>query len=432
MTLSHPLNRQTVEDLRARCADEPDDIENWLTLGRRLVDLERYEEAEEALGKIFEEGRFFSFKKGRPRLRFKSLFGFFKNKLLFARAYSDMAMISLHQGNMAEAERRLILAMTEFEKAGEDEEYARAANRLGMVYRLAGAFESAEEMHGRAKDIAKKRNMPRLMAETLGNLGMVYEGKDRFEAALEHHLAALEIYTTLPECAFEAACVKRQTGLACLRAGDPDRAEAYLFKALKDFERAGSFVFQSRLYNDLALLAQIKGDMDAAVETARRAVAAADRAEDGNEKADNRVLLACIEMECGKQDDALEPMLKQAIRHYRAADLKAQLANACSTLGLFHLRRGEWKKADSLFRDSLHQEEILHRTFGMASDWGNLGLIARKTGDDVKAAEYWSKAAALFEQGGNTEMAEKFKSLCRDVQSGSSNNSSSGMTGVSS
>ena len=191
-------------------------------------------------------------------------------------------------------------------------------------------------------------------------------------------------------------------------------------------------MFQSRLYNDLALLAQIKGDMDAAVETARRAVTAADLSEDGNEKADNRVLLACIEMECGKQDDALEPMLKQAIRHYRAADLKAQLANACSTLGLFHLRRGEWKKADSLFRDSLHQEEILHRTFGMASDWGNLGLIARKTGNDVKAAEYWSKAAALFEQGGNTEMAEKFKSLCRDVQSGSSSNSSSGMTGVSS
>lgn len=416
MNPSRRLNGEIIKNYRVICNAEPDNIENWLILGRCLVEAERYEEAEEALTKIFEDGRFFSFKNGRPRLRFKTLFRFSKNKLLFARAYSDMAMIALYRGNMAEAERQLTLAMSEFEKAEDDAEYARAANRLGMVYRLAGAFESAEEMHYRARDIAKRRGWDDLLAETLGDLGMVYEGKDRFSVALECHEEALKLYERDPKRAFEAACQKRQIGLCRLRANDLDGAEKSLKLALKDFQNPDSFLFQSRLYNDLALVLQAKGDLDEAVKTAKRAVEAADLSEDGTEKADNRVLLACLEMERGNIGDELEPLLKEAVACYKAADQKTPLANAYSTLGLFHLRRGEWDAADSLFRDSLRLEEMLHRSFGMASDLGNLGLIAQKRGNAAKAAEYWHKAAVLFEEGGNEEMAEKFKSLCKEIR----------------
>lgn len=417
MIPSRRINQEIIKNYRIICNAEPDNIENWLTLGRCLVEDEQYDEAEKALTKIFEEGRFFSFKNGRPRLRFKTLFGFFKNKLLFARAYSDMAMISLYQGNMAEAERRLTLAMCEFEKAKDDDEYAKAANRLGMVYRLAGAFESAEEMHYRAKDIAKKLNKNALLAETLGDLGMVYEGKDRFLVALEHHKESLKLYEADPNRAFEAACQKRQIGLCCLRANDFDQALIYLNASLDDFKNLGSYVFQSRLYNDLALVYQAQGDLDTAVEIAEKSVKAADLSQDGTEKADNRVLLACLEMARENLKDELESLLKDAVEYYKSADLKTQLANACSTLGLFYLRRKDWKQADSLFRDSLHLEEMLHRSFGMASDFGNLGLIAQKTGNHAKAAEYWHKAAVLFEEGGNDEMAEKFKTLCEEAKS---------------
>lgn len=416
MNPAHRLNREIIKNYRVICNAEPDNIENWLILGRCLVETEQYEEAELALTKIFEEGRFFSFKKGRPQLRFKTLFRFFKNKLLFARAYSDMAMIALYQGNMAEAERRLTLAMAEFEKAEDDAEYARAANRLGMVYRLAGAFESAEEMHYRARDIAKKYGWNVLLAETLGDLGMVYEAKDRFSVALDCHEEALKLYERDPKYVFEAACQKRQIGLCRLRANDLNGAEKSLTLALNHFKECGSFLFQSRLYNDLALVRQAKGNLDEAVKAAELALNAADLSEDETEKADNRVLLACLEMERGNLDDKLEALLTEAVARYKAADQKTPLANAYSTLGLFYLRRGEWKQADGLFRDSLRLEEILHRSFGMASDLGNLGLIARKTGNIAKAAEYWHKAAVLFEEGGNAAMAEKFKSLCREAK----------------
>lgn len=220
---------------------------------------------------------------------------------------------------------------------------------------------------------------------------MVYEGKDRFLVALEHHKESLKLYETDPNRAFEAACQKRQIGLCCLRANDFDQALIYLNASLDDFKNLGSYVFQSRLYNDLALVYQAQGDLDTAVEITEKSVKAADLSQDGTEKADNRVLLACLEMARENLKDELETLLKDAVEYYKSADLKTQLANACSTLGLFYLRRKDWKQADSLFRDSLHLEEMLHRSFGMASDLGNLGLIAQKTGNHAKAPNTGTK-----------------------------------------
>lgn len=107
-----------------------------------------------------------------------------------------------------------------------------------------------------------------MLAETLGDLGMVYEGKDRFLVALEHHKESLKLYEADPNRAFEAACQKRQIGLCCLRANDFDQALIYLNASLDDFKNLGSYVFQSRLYNDLALVYQAQGDLDTAVEIA--------------------------------------------------------------------------------------------------------------------------------------------------------------------
>ena len=116
MNQSYILTREVIENYRLICRQEPRNIENWLILGRCLVDIQQYDEAEEALTKIFEEGRFFSFKEGTPRLRLAALLHWRRNRLFFAQAYADMAMISLNQGNLAESERLLTMALAVFEK----------------------------------------------------------------------------------------------------------------------------------------------------------------------------------------------------------------------------------------------------------------------------------------------------------------------------
>lgn len=409
MNQSYILTREVIENYRIICAQDPKNIENWLILGRCLVDIQHYDEALDALTKIFEEGRFFSFKNGVPRLRLFSLIRWRRNRLLFAKAYADLAMISLHQGNLAESERLLTMALAVFEKENEDFEYARAANRLGMVYRLAGAFESAEEAHYRAKNLAEKHQWNAVLAETLGNLGMVYEGKDRFDLALEHHVEALTLLNQTSKHAYEAACLQRQIGLCCLRKGEIEQSLNAFQKSFKSFEEQKETIMQSRLLNDMTLAYKAAGNVEKALETAEKSVLFAEKSEDGFELAANRLLYGGLRVERDDVGAETEQILMQALNFFKEKKKKAENANAAAMLGLLHLRRDEWDKAESFFKDSMHIEEMLHRSLGLASDYSNLGLIAQKKGQKQRAAEYWYKASLLFEQSGDRTSAEYFK-----------------------
>lgn len=409
MNQSYILTQEIIENYRIICQWESCNIENWLILGRCLVDVQRYDEAQEALMKIFEEGRFFSFKNGVPRLRLSSLWHWRRNRMFFAQAYSDLAMVSLNQGNLAESERQLTMALAVFEKDKNDFEYARAANRLGMVYRLAGAFESAEEAHYRAKNLAKKHQWTAILAETLGNLGMVYEGKDRFDLALEQHIDALNLLQRDEKHSFEAACLQRQIGLCYLRKGACDQALKALEVCFHAFEKQQDRIMQSRILNDMTLAYQTIGDDEKALETAEKSVQAAMESQDGFELAANRLLYGSLKVEQNNTDEKTEELLLQALAFFKEKDKRAENANAAAMLGLLYLRRGEWDQAESYFKDSMHIEERLHRSLGLASDFSNLGLIAQKKGQNQKAAEYWYRAALQFENSGDKKSAEYFK-----------------------
>lgn len=409
MNQSYILTQEIIENYRLICQNDPEEIENWLILGRCLIDLQRYDEAEKALMKIFEEGRFFSFKNGVPRLRLTSLLHWRHNRLAFAKAYTDMAMISLNQGNLAESERLLTMALAVFEKEKNDSEYARAANRLGMIYRLAGAFESAEEAHYRAKKLAQQHHWDFVLAETLGNLGMVYEAKERFDLALDHHQEALDLFEKNEKYRFEAACMLRQMGLCLLRKGDFQQAHLIFQKALDAFKKQDDLLFQSRILNDITLVYQAQKNDQMALETAKKAVMTAVQSQDGFETAANKLLYAGLKLEANPQDAEIEELLFSALAFFKEKNKKAENANAAAMLGLTYLRRKEWDKAESYFKDSVHIEEMLHRSLGLASDYSNLGLIAEKKGQLQKAAEYWLKAAAFFENSGDDASAEYFK-----------------------
>ena len=415
MNQSYILTREVIENYRLICRQEPRNIENWLILGRCLVDIQQYDEAEEALTKIFEEGRFFSFKEGTPRLRLTALLHWRRNRLFFAQAYADMAMISLNQGNLAESERLLTMALAVFEKENNDYEYARAANRLGMVYRLAGAFESAEEAHWRAKKLAERHGWTFILAETLGNLGMVYEGKERFDLALDYHREAMALFNKDKRYGFESACMQRQIGLCCLRRGSLQEAWDIFGEALNAFKKQNDLLFQSRILNDMTLVCRAQGDEEKALATAQKAVLTALKSGDGFETAANKLLYAGLKVEKNPNDPEIEELLFPALAFFKEKNKKAENANAAAMLGLTYLRRGEWDKAESFFKDSLHIEEMLHRSLGLASDYSNLGLIAQKKGQLQKAAEYWLKASILFENSGDSASAEYFKNKTVDM-----------------
>lgn len=416
MNQSYISAKESIEKKRAACERSPDDVAAWLDLGRALVDANDFDSAGRALEKIFEAGRLFSFKNGVPRVRLSALRHYRRNRFLYAKAYADLAMISVRQANLAEAERLLTMALTVFEKESDDAEYARAANRLGLVYRLAGAFESAEEAHYRAKKIAEKHGWDDVLAETLGNLGMVYEGKDRFDLALEQHRAALALYEKGGEERLSgAACVLRQIGLCLLRKGDGGGALETFARAEKTFERIGDLRLQSLVLNETALAHQARGNADAALKAAKKALTVAGKSGDGFETARNKLLCAGLKTEKNPRDKSIDRLLTEAMDYFEKNGKKAELANAAAAFGLALLRRGDLDGAESRFRDSVRIEEMLRRSLGAASDYGNLGLIAQKKGQNEKAADYWRKAAFLFDQSGDADAAADFARRAAEV-----------------
>jgi Flp pilus assembly protein TadD len=69
-----------------------------------------------------------------------------------------------------------------------------------------------------------------------------------------------------------------------------------------------------------------------------------------------------------------------------------------------------------MHRKSLALEEELGHKEGMASDYGNLGLIYRTRGDLDTAEEMLRKALALFEQVGARPEVEKARRLIAELR----------------
>lgn len=404
MNQSLKMTAQLIENLRKIRDSEPDDIENRLDLGRALLTVGRYADAEKELRCVFDEGRFFSFRNSVPRIRFKTLFRWRENQIVYARAYADLALVSLNQANLAEAERLLTMALKVFEREGIDAEYYRAANSLGTVYRTAGMFDSALAFHSAAKKIAEKHGKTKETAETTGNIGMVYEADDRFDEALAAHGEALRLYESLG-LVFERACQHRQIGLCLLRAGRKDAAAAELRTALSLFEEDDDKVMQSRVLNDLTLTA----DGVEALAVALEALSRATESGDDLETAENALLYARLKLDEDPADPQIEALLLKSLDVFKSAGRQNETANASSTLGLLYLRRHRWEDAESRFKDSLYLEQRLHRAFGIASDCCNLGLIAANRNDPQRAEEYWSKAVRLFRENGDEDHAREFE-----------------------
>lgn len=401
------LNR-IIENYYKICARESKKPENWLTLGRALVDAGRFEEARKALEIIFESGRFFVFKKGLPRLRLHKLFNYRKNRRLFAQAYTDLAAVEINDGNLAVAQRQLLLAMREFEKDRSDKEYIRAAHFLGTLYRISAIYENAEEMFLNVQKIARENGWTLSLAEATGNLGLVYFAKEEFYQSLLYHQEAFTLYYG-EERFQDAAWQRRCMGICQMYLEKKEKTFRFLQEALHTFEETDNLLYQARLYADMALAAEKFDDLSQALTYAKSALLVARKSKDGNETAESRLLVARLKMANGCEDDSVRRLLFGALKHFQNAGKKDDLANTYSTLGLFYLHQGGFDKAEGFFKDSLRVEEQLNRSFGMASDYGNLGLVAMHRGDAQTAIDCFDKAYRLFKDGGNEELAADFE-----------------------
>ncbi len=88
------------------------------------------------------------------------------------------------------------------------------------------------------------------------------------------------------------------------------------------------------------------------------------------------------------------------------------MASAYGNLGLVYQTRGDLDKAEQMVRKALAIEEKSGRLEGMANQYGNLGLIYRKRGDLDKAEQMHKKSLEIEEKLGRLEgMASDYGNL---------------------
>jgi len=92
------------------------------------------------------------------------------------------------------------------------------------------------------------------------------------------------------------------------------------------------------------------------------------------------------------------------------------VASQYGNLGLIYRRRGDLEMAEQMHIKSLEIDQKLGRMEGMASNYGNLGAVCEQRGDVEKATEYWEKALELFKKIGMKPEIEKVQNWIDELK----------------
>ena len=113
--------------------------------------------------------------------------------------------------------------------------------------------------------------------------------------------------------------------------------------------------------------------------------------------------LACFNL---KNFDETEQKLRHLIDVANENETSFHIANAYSLLGMVFLNRGDLSRAKTFVEESARRELKNNRIDGLVSDYINLGLIAKQSGDDETAQKYFEQAKLCAEQTQDANLME--------------------------
>ena len=178
--------------------------------------------------------------------------------------------ISRHQYEQAEALYREALGIRE--ELGDRAGMAIVLNNLGIVHAAREEWQSAEEAYQRAASISREIGDRTGEASTLNGLASIHFCLRRWDEAERTLRAALEVWRELGDRLGEAKALNNLG--AVLQALEKwEEAERCLEESLAIRRQMGDCAGEGATLTRLANLLEAKGDLSAALESARRAVA---------------------------------------------------------------------------------------------------------------------------------------------------------------
>ena len=198
----------------------------------------------------------------------------------------------------------------------------------------------------------------------------------------------------------EAAATEHILGMLAQDRGDYDAAEPLYRRALETFERIGDQAGTARSYHQLGWLAQMRGNYDAAEPLFRRALETFERIGDQAGTARSYHHLGILAQMRGNYD-AAEPLYRRSLEIKERIGDQAGMGRSYHQLGWLAQLREDYDAAEPLFRRSLEIKEHIGDQAGMARSYHHLAILAHLRGDYDAAEPLYRQVLETFERIGD-------------------------------
>jgi tetratricopeptide (TPR) repeat protein len=262
-----------------------------------------------------------------------------------------LAQVELAASQREPAFDRITEALSLIDVATDAAEVARLQHLRGIAYGQLNQYLAAAEALEQARDTMERHevNEPRLRARILVALGTVYRRLNRTAKALQTYASALDLASASSELRV-AAQGYMGVAVSLYDAGELDAAINNYRRALALFERVEDRSFELSVMHSLATIHFERGATADARELAERSGALARTSGDTRVEAAAQVVLARISLGEGDADVALE-LAKTAER--TLSDDRVQRADALRVVGAANDALKAFAASDRAYKKSI-------------------------------------------------------------------------------
>ena len=310
----------------------------------------------------------------------------------------------LQEGDMLSASENASAALKFFQKKRYFFEEAQSYLLLAEIYRVSCVNDVAQTMIESALKIFESAKLQFFKAQTIAVLGMLMLFENRIDEACDKLTLAKNISFS-DEL---TADISNQIALVCLAQKNEKNALKHSKQALTLYLRQHNErgeAFSRQLIGHFLLNG---GKTSQAFNSAKKAADLYLGQQNFSAYAETLYLQARALCQLEKYDQA-EKKLRLILSENRKHSLNFHVAHAYSLLALIFLRKKNLQRAKVLLQQSLMLEQNHERCSGLASDYANLALIEKLSGNFEAAKNNLKQALEYAKESGDENLLQLIK-----------------------
>ncbi len=207
--------------------------------------------------------------------------------------------------------------------------------------------------------------------------------------------------------------------LICFRNGELETAKKIFRRVVHLAREKNSEIDLAAAYCNLGMLHVMLNEFDDAANRYNQAMTIYKRLNRPADQADCMVNLCLIAYRVKKANELaqVEGEFRKALAMTKRCHRREGMAVCCSMLGviLFEKETPQLKESESLLNQSIRLNLELGRAAGVATAYGNLGLVKVKRGDLNSARDLFMKAQSIYQRINRPKMVAKIQGMLKTV-----------------